>query len=118
MNENDELERVIRALPLTPGDYMNPFQELTAAAGKFNNFTNGDPQLMREALKNIRGIKQRAIDALDSVSRIFKEHTDENSGGEVFWFQDPFILLTELVRDMDVIERRITDRMINGRTAA
>lgn len=115
---DEEFDRELRATPLTPCEYMNPFQELTAAAARFDDFDNGDPQLMREALGNIRSIKQRTIDALNGISRIFKKHTDEKSCDEVYLFQDALILLTELANDMDFIERKITDRMIEERSAA
>lgn len=117
MSDKDETDRVLRGLPLEPRDLGNPFQELAKEAGEFGNFEDGDPQLMREALANVRGIKGRAIEALKGVSWLLQQ-TNADGLDSIFWADGSMSLLTELVQDMDAIERKIVDRMIEGRNAA
>ena len=113
----EEAERMLRALPLRPADYAHPFCELTGEAAKFSDFEDGDPQLMREALANVRGIKDRALSSLNGLSWLLQK-TNADSSDALTWAQEPLSLLTELIEDMDAIERRIVNRMIEGRAAA
>ncbi|RRQ19916.1 hypothetical protein [Thiohalobacter thiocyanaticus] len=111
-----EIDHFIRRRSIDPAHFTEPFCELTADASRFKDFTDGDPQLMREALANIRGIKERAMEALYGVNWLLQHARDGNNA--VVWAKEPLMLLTELVQDMDAIDREIVDHMINGRNAA
>ncbi|BCO32871.1 hypothetical protein TspCOW1_29740 [Thiohalobacter sp. COW1] len=117
MSDKDEIDRVLRGLPLAPRDLSNPFQALLSQSAAFNNFDDGDPQLMREALGNVRSIKQRAMEAMSGMNWLLHEAYGGESDA-ILWAKEPMSLLTELVQDMDAIERKIVDRMIEGRDAA
>ncbi len=113
------VDHLYRTHTIDPAYYVHPFRDLTQAAAKFNDFEGGDRQLMREALSNVRGIKGRAIEALNGVSCLMQHacgDTRERSD-PVLWARAPMLLLTDLVQDMDAIERKIVDRMIEGRAA-
>ncbi|RRQ22906.1 hypothetical protein [Thiohalobacter thiocyanaticus] len=101
---------------IEPSNYAEPFRELIYAAGKLNGFKSGDSQLTRESLANIRSIKQRTIEAIDGISWLQQQAEDGHDA--VAWSKAPMELLTDLLRDMDTLERRIVDSMIVGGSAS
>lgn len=93
---------------IKPRNFAAPLEELIDSAANTQGFRDYKPEDLGEMLSNVRGLKARMLDGLASVSAQANKVKQFDGANEVI------ITLSELTIDMETIERRIVDRLLDG----